>query len=150
MQIWIDADACPNPIKEIIYRIANREQINAIFVANQWLKLPKSAFIKMQLVAKGYDIADLAIINQVQPNDLVITADIPLVAELLNKGANVINFRGQRYTLETIKETLIMRDFMETMRASGFQTGGQSPFSNKDRQNLVNQIDKLISQRNKE
>lgn len=150
MQIWIDADACPNPIKEIIYRIANREQINAIFVANQWLKLPKSPFIKMQLVARGYDIADLAIINQVQPNDLVITADIPLAAELLNKGANVINFRGQRYTLETIKETLIMRDFMETMRASGFQTTGKSPFSNKDRQNFVNQIDKLISQRDKE
>lgn len=150
MQIWIDADACPNPIKEIIYRLAIRKQFFAIFVANQWLNLPKSPFIKMQQVAKGYDIADQTIIKQVRPNDIVITADIPLAAELLNKQAKVLTPRGQLYTTSTIKAILTMRDFMETMRASGIQTGGQAPFSNKDRENFANQLDKLLYHANKE
>lgn len=145
MQIWIDADACPNPIKTIICRVAIRRQIFTVFVANQWLTLPKSAYIKMQQVAKGYDIADLVIVEQVQANDLVITADIPLAAEVLNKQAKVLTPRGQNYTLDTIKEILTMRDFMETMRASGIQTGGQAPFSSKDRENFANQLNKFIS-----
>ncbi|WP_392560193.1 YaiI/YqxD family protein [Orbus mooreae] len=145
MRIWIDADACPNPIKEIIYRAAERKQIYVILVANQWLKIPSSTFIKMQQVEKGYDIADNAIVKQVEPQDLVVTSDIPLAADALNKQAYVLTPRGERYTLDSIKERLIMRDFMETMRASGVQSGGPAPFSAKDREQFANQLDKLIT-----
>lgn len=146
MQIWIDADACPNPIKEIIYRVANRKQIVTTLVANQWLNIPISPYIKMQQVEKGFDIADNMIVKQVQANDLVVTSDIPLAADVLNKQANVLSPRGERYTLDTIKERLVMRDFMETMRASGVQSCGPAPFSAKDREQFANQLDKLITQ----
>lgn len=146
MQIWIDADACPNPIKEIIYRVANRKQIVTTLVANQWLNIPSSPYIKMQQVEKGFDIADNMIVKQVQANDLVVTSDIPLAADVLNKQANVLSPRGERYTVDTIKERLVMRDFMETMRASGVQSGGPAPFSVKDREQFANQLDKLITQ----
>jgi len=149
MQIWIDADACPNPIKEIVYRAANRKQIYVTLVANQWLKIPSSPYIKMQQVEKGFDIADNMIVKQVQAHDLVITSDIPLAADALEKQANVLTPRGDRYTLDTIKERLVMRDFMETMRASGLQSGGPAPFSAKDREQFANQLDKLITQLNK-
>ncbi|XKM12853.1 YaiI/YqxD family protein [Orbaceae bacterium ac157xtp] len=145
MQIWIDADACPNPIKEIIYRLANRKKILTTFVANQWLKLPSSPFITLLQVAKGFDIADNEIVNNVNANDLVITADIPLASDAINKNAFVLSPRGELYTIDTIKERLIMRDFMETMRASGIQSGGQAPFSNKDKEHFANQLDKIIS-----
>jgi len=149
MQIWIDADACPNPIKEIVYRAANRKQIYVTLVANQWLKIPSSPYIKMQQVEKGFDIADNMIVKQLQTNDLVITSDIPLAADALEKQANVLTPRGDRYTLDTIKERLVMRDFMETMRASGLQSGGPAPFSAKDREQFANQLDKLITRLNK-
>ena len=149
MQIWIDADACPNPIKDILYRAANRKKILITFVANQWLNVPTSPFIKMRQVEKGYDIADNEIVNCVQVDDLVITADIPLAADVLNKQAHVLTPRGQRYTLDTIKERLTLRDFMETMRASGIQSGGPAPLSPKDRELFANQLDKLITQLHK-
>lgn len=149
MHIWIDADACPNPIKEIIYRAAERKQLYVTLVANQWLKIPSSTFIKMQQVEKGFDIADNVIVQQVAVNDLVITSDIPLAADVLNKNGNVLTPRGERYTVDTIKERLVMRDFMETMRASGVQSGGPAPFSAKDREQFANQLDKLISSLNK-
>ncbi|WP_392562843.1 YaiI/YqxD family protein [Orbus sturtevantii] len=149
MQIWIDADACPNPIKEIIYRAANRKQIYVTLVANQWLKIPSSPYIKMQQVEKGFDIADNAIVQQVNANDLVITSDIPLAADALQKHANVLTPRGERYTKDTIKERLVMRDFMETMRSSGIQSGGPPPFSARDKEQFANQLDKLITQLNK-
>lgn len=149
MHIWIDADACPNPIKEIIYRAADRKQLYVTLVANQWLKIPSSPFIKMQQVEKGFDIADNVIVQQVVAHDLVITSDIPLAADVLNKQAHVLTPRGERYTLDTIKERLVMRDFMETMRASGVQSGGPAPFSAKDREQFANQLDKLISTLNK-
>lgn len=149
MHIWIDADACPNPIKEIIYRAADRKQLYVTLVANQWLKIPSSPFIKMQQVEKGFDIADNVIVQQVTANDLVITSDIPLAADVLNKQAHVLTPRGERYTLDTIKERLVMRDFMETMRATGVQSGGPAPFSSKDREQFANQLDKLISTLNK-
>lgn len=149
MHIWIDADACPNPIKEIIYRAADRKQLYVTLVANQWLKIPSSPFIKMQQVEKGFDIADNVIVQQVTANDLVITSDIPLAADVLNKQAHVLTPRGERYTLDTIKERLVMRDFMETMRATGVQSGGPAPFSAKDREQFANQLDKLISTLNK-
>lgn len=149
MHIWIDADACPNPIKEIIYRAADRKQLYVTLVANQWLKIPSSPFIKMQQVEKGFDIADNVIVQQVTADDLVITSDIPLTADVLNKQAHVLTPRGERYTLDTIKERLVMRDFMETMRATGVQSGGPAPFSAKDREQFANQLDKLISTLNK-
>ncbi|NUF50079.1 YaiI/YqxD family protein [Gilliamella sp. ESL0250] len=144
MNIWIDADACPNPIKEILYRVANRKAINVVLIANQRLYPPSSPYIKSLQVEKGFDVADNKIIELVKKNDLVITSDIPLASEILNKGALVLTPRGEQYTLDTIKERLTMRDFMETMRASGIQSKGPSPFSNRDREKFANQLDILI------
>ena len=145
MKIWIDADACPNPIKEILYRVANRKSIIITLVANQWLTIPTSPFIKRLQVVNGFDEADNKIVELVEKNDLVITSDIPLASDVLHKGAFVLTPRGEPFTLETIKERLVMRDFMETMRASGIQSKGPSPFSTKDREKFANQLDKLIN-----
>ncbi|RKS87121.1 hypothetical protein DES39_0335 [Orbus hercynius] len=145
MHIWIDADACPNPIKEIIYRASHRKQICVTLVANQRLTIPISPLIKMRQVDKGFDIADNEIVRLVAANDLVITSDIPLAADILNKHAYVLTPRGERYTLDSIKERLVMRDFMETMRASGIQSGGPAPLSSKDREQFANQLDRLLS-----
>ena len=145
MNIWIDADACPNPIKEILYRIAIRKSIKINLVANQWLNIPPSPFISRLLVEHGFDKADNKIVELVELNDLVITSDIPLASDVLNKGAFVLTPRGEVYTLETIKERLVMRDFMETMRASGIQTKGPASFSSKDREKFANQLDILVN-----
>ena len=145
MKIWIDADACPNPIKEILYRVANRKSIIITLVANQWLTIPTSPFIKRLQVVNGFDEADNKIVELVEKNDLVITSDIPLASDVLHKGAFVLTPRGEPFTLETIKERLVMRDFMETMRASGIQSKGPSPFSTKDREKFANQLDILIN-----
>lgn len=145
MKIWIDADACPNPIKEILYRVAIRKSIITTLVANQWLIIPASPFIKRLQVANGFDEADNKIVELVEKKDLVITSDIPLAADVLNKGAFVLTPRGEPFTFETIKERLVMRDFMETMRASGIQSKGTSPFSTKDREKFANQLDILIN-----
>lgn len=149
MNIWIDADACPNPIKEILYRVANRKAINTTLIANQCLTIPLSPYIKTLLVEKGFDVADRKIIESVQKNDLVITSDIPLASEVLNKNALVLTPRGEQYTLDTIKERLIMRDFMETMRASGIQSKGSAPFSSKDQEKFANQLDILLNSTSK-
>ena len=145
MKIWIDADACPNPIKEILYRVANRKSIIITLVANQWLTIPTSPFIKRLQVVNGFDEADNKIVELVEKNDLVITSDIPLASDVLHKGAFVLTPRGEPFTLETIKERLVMRDFMETMRASGIQSKGPSPFSTKEREKFANQLDILIN-----
>lgn len=150
MKIWIDADACPNPIKEILYRVANRKSIIITLVANQWLTIPTSQFIKRLQVVNGFDEADNKIVELVEKNDLVITSDIPLASDVLHKGAFVLTPRGEPFTLETIKERLVMRDFMETMRASGIQSKGPSAFSNKDREKFANQLDKLVRELSKE
>lgn len=146
MNIWIDADACPSPIKEILYRVANRKAIYTTLIANQRLTIPFSPYIKTLQVEKGFDIADNKIIELVKTNDLVITSDIPLASDVLNKGAFVLTPRGEKYTLDTIKERLTMRDFMETMRASGIQSKGPTMFTNKDREKFANQLDILINQ----
>ncbi|MWP48745.1 MULTISPECIES: YaiI/YqxD family protein [unclassified Gilliamella] len=146
MNIWIDADACPAPIKEILYRAANRKAINTTLVANQRLTIPFSPYIKALQVEKGFDIADNKIIELVKTNDLVITSDIPLAADVLNKGAFVLTPRGEKYTLDTIKERLTIRDFMETMRASGVQSKGPATFNSKDREKFANQLDILLNQ----
>lgn len=129
MTIWVDADACPNVIKDILYRASERMQMPLILVANQSLRVPASRLIRTLRVPPGFDVADNEIVRQCSAGDLVITADIPLAAEVIEKGAAALNPRGERYTVATIRERLMMRDFMDTLRASGIQTGGmEQPF----------------------
>lgn len=144
MQIWVDADACPVVIKEILYRAAVRSQITLTLVANHALRVPPSPFIKTLQVAGGFDVADNFIVQQVAPGDLVITADIPLASEVINKGGHALNPRGELYTTDTIKERLTMRDFMDQMRGSGIQTGGPAALNQRDRQNFANQLDRWL------
>ena len=134
MAIWVDADACPNVIKEILFRAAERTQTPLTLVANQSLRVPPSRYVRALRVAQGFDVADNEIVRLCEPGDLVITADIPLAAEVLAKGGAALNPRGERYSEATIRERLTMRDFMETMRASGVQTGGPDSLSQRDRQ----------------
>jgi len=127
IQIWVDADACPGVIKEIIFRAAERRQIRTTLVANQMLRTPPSKFIRAIQVAHGFDVADAHIVSQVAPGDLVITADIPLAALVIERGAQALNPRGELYTTATIRERLNMRDFMEGLRAAGIETGARRP-----------------------
>jgi uncharacterized protein len=146
MQIWVDADACPNVIKEVLFRAADRTGIMVTLVANQPLKTPPSKFIRTLQVASGFDVADNKIVQQVEKNDLVITADIPLAAEVIEKGGIALNPRGERYTPDTIRERLNIRDFMDTMRASGIQTGGPGTLNQRDRLQFANELDKWLQQ----
>ncbi|MGX8940274.1 YaiI/YqxD family protein [Symbiopectobacterium sp. Eva_TO] len=146
-QIWVDADACPNVIKEVLYRAADRTQTRVVLVANQSLRTPPSRYISSVRVAAGFDVADNEIVKRVNVGDLVITADIPLVAEVLEKKAVALNPRGETYTPATIRERLTMRDFMDTLRASGVQTGGPDALNQKDRQRFANELDKWLRQR---
>lgn len=146
MPIWVDGDACPKVVKEILFRAAHQRQIPLTLVANQYIAVPASPFIKSLQVSSGFDVADNHIVDSLQPNDLVITADIPLAADALAKGAAVINPRGQEYTRENIGARLNMRDFMETMRASGtVLNDGPPPFSHQDRQSFANALDRWIA-----
>lgn len=144
MAIWVDADACPNVIKEILFRAAERVQIPLTLVANQNLRIPPSKFIRSLRVPAGFDVADNEIVRLCSPEDLVITADIPLAAEVLEKGAAALNPRGERYTSSTIRQKLTMRDFMDTLRASGVQTGGPDTLSQRDRQLFAAELDKWL------
>ena len=144
MTIWVDADACPNVIKDILYRASERMQMPLILVANQSLRVPSSRFIRTLRVPAGFDVADNEIVRLCEPGDLVITADIPLAAEVLEKGGAALNPRGERYSEATIRERLTMRDFMETMRASGVQTGGPDSLSQRDRQQFAAALDKWL------
>jgi len=147
MVIWVDADACPNVIKEVLYRAADRTKTQVTFVANQSLRVPPSPYLKTLRVPAGFDVADNEIVKRVEPGDLVITADIPLAAEVLEKGGAALNPRGERYSPATIRERLTMRDFMDTMRASGVQTGGPAAMSPRDRQQFANALDSWLTQR---
>jgi uncharacterized protein len=149
MQIWVDADACPKPVKEILFRAAHKREIPLLLVANQSLTTPASIFIKSIQVSSGFDVADNYIVANLVANDLVITADIPLAAEAIAKGARVINPRGERYTKDSIGARLNMRDFMETMRASGLVKDGPPPYSDKDKQAFANSLDALLAQNTK-
>lgn len=149
MFIWVDADACPKVIKEVLYRAADREKVQITFVANQRLTVPPSAFLRTLQVSAGFDVADNEIVRRAQLGDLVITADIPLAAEVMEKGAIALNPRGERYSEATIRERLTIRDFMDTMRASGVQTGGPASLSQRDRQQFANELDKWLLQRRK-
>ncbi len=145
LQIWVDADACPRVIKEILYRAAERVKLPLILVANQPLRTPPSRYIRSVQVGSGFDVADDYILQQLNPGDLLITADIPLAAEAIEKGAVPINPRGELYTPENIRQRLTMRDFMDQMRASGIDTGGPASFSQADRQAFANQLDRLLT-----
>ena len=126
--IWVDADACPNVVKQILFRAAERTQTPLILVANQQLQVPRSRFVRAVRVSAGFDVADNHIVQQARAGDLVITADIPLAAEVIDKGCLAINPRGELYSEENIRERLNMRDFMETLRSSGIETGGPAAF----------------------
>ena len=150
MPIWVDADACPKVIKEVLYRAAERSQTELILVANQPLSVPPSRFIRTLRVAAGFDVADNEIVQRVNKQDLVITADIPLAAEVLAKGAAALNPRGERYSEATIRERLTMRDFMDTLRASGVQTGGPATLNQRDRQQFAAELDKWLLQQRRQ
>ena len=145
MKIWVDADACPVPAKEILFRAAERTGVEIILVANQPIRKPLLQNIKMLQVSSGFDVADNEIVKRVQQGDLVITSDIPLAAEIIDKQAHALNPRGEMYSVNTIKAQLNMRDFMDTMRGSGVQSGGQAPYGKGDRQAFANQLDKFLS-----
>lgn len=147
MKIWVDADACPIVIKAILYRAAERKKIPVILVANQLLKIPVSKWISAIRVAAGFDVADNEIVQRAEPSDLVITADIPLAAEIIQKGAAALNPRGERYSPDTIRQRLMMRDFMDTLRASGVQSSGPAALNQKDRQNFANALDIWLGQK---
>ena len=146
MQIWVDADACPKAIKEILFRAAERRAITTTLVANQFVQTPPSRYIQLLQVNAGFDVADNEIVQRVSAGDLVITGDIPLAHEVIGKGAHAINPRGERYTQDTIRERLTMRDFMETLRASGINTGGPTALNARDIKAFANQLDKFLAQ----
>ncbi|MDU0355320.1 YaiI/YqxD family protein [Paraglaciecola aquimarina] len=145
MKIWVDADACPVVIKDILFRAAQRKKIETIFVANQYIRTPASNYIRSQQVSAGFDVADDEIVKQTEVNDLVITSDIPLAAEVIEKGALALSSRGELFTKENIRSRLNIRDFMDTMRASGEQSGGPPPLNQKDRQNFSNHLDRILA-----
>ena len=146
MTIWVDADACPVVVKEILFRAAERTGVTVTLVANQYLKVPAAKNITMLQVPAGFDVADNEIVRRCHPGDLVITADIPLAAEVLEKGADALNPRGERYSPDTIKAKLSMRDFMDTLRGSGIDTGGPPPLNQSDRKAFANQLDRWLAQ----
>ena len=144
IQIWVDADACPNPIKEILFRAAKRVEILTTFVANQELQISASLYIKAVQVRSGLDVADQYIVEHLHPGDLVITADIPLAAEAIAKGAVALNPRGEFYSEGNIRERLSLRNFMDELRSGGVDTGGPPAFNQRDRQNFANQLDRFL------
>ena len=148
-QILVDADACPGVIKEILFRAAARHSLPLILVANQWLRVPPSPWIRAVQVAQGFDVADSHIVDQAAAGDLVITADIPLAALVIDKQAFALNPRGEFYSAENIRQVLDMRNFMDTLRSSGVETGGPPAFNHADRQNFANQLDRFIARRGK-
>lgn len=144
-QIWVDGDACPKVIKDILFRAAERCRIKLTLVANKMLHVPPSPWLTAVQVPGGFDVADRHIIEQLQPGDLVVTADIPLVAAVIEKGGHALNPRGEFYSHENIRELLSMRDFMAGLREGGVQTGGPATISHGDRQNFANQLDRFLA-----
>jgi len=145
MQIWVDADACPAVIKDILYRVAERTQIQVTLVANQLLRVPGSKFVRSVQVPSGADVADTEIVERLSPGDLVVTGDIPLAARVLEKGGYALNPRGDFYTQDTIAQQLTMRAFMEELRSGGIDTGGPPAFSQADRQQFANALDRHLA-----
>ncbi|MFO7984017.1 MAG: YaiI/YqxD family protein [Desulfuromonadales bacterium] len=145
MQIWIDADACPRAIKEILYRAAVRRKVSLTLVANKVMQTPPSPYIKSIKVSAGFDVADQYIVDQLEPGDLVITADIPLAADVLAKGGYVLDPRGESLTEENIGERLAIRNALDELRGVGVDTGGPATFNASDRQAFANQLDRFLT-----
>lgn len=149
LQIWVDADACPKVIKDILFHAAERWQVQVTLVANQLLLVPRSAYIRALQVPAGFDVADNEIVQRMQAGDLVITSDIPLAAEVIAAEGVALNPRGERYCTENIRERLMMRDLMDTLRASGVESGGPPALTLADRQAFASQLDRLMAKQNK-
>jgi uncharacterized protein len=145
MKIWVDADACPVVIKEILFRAADRTGLDLILVANQAIRIPPSPNISFVKVASGFDVADNEIVKRVSAGDLVITADIPLAAEVIENGGHALNPRGDFYTVDNIKARLTMRNFMDTLRSSGVDTGGPPTLNQNDRKSFADRLDKFLT-----
>ncbi len=143
--LWVDADACPRPIKDILYRVADRVNMPLVLVANQALTVPKSTNIRSVQVSSGFDVADNYIVEHIEAGDILVSSDIPLASEALEKNAIVITPRGERFTADNIQQRLTMRNFMEEMRSSGEHTGGPPPFSSGDKQQFANCLDRLLA-----
>lgn len=147
MQIWVDADACPGAIKDILFRAAERARVQVTLVANSALRIPASPYLRRLQVPAGLDVADKRIVELLEAGDLVITADIPLAAAVIDKDAHALNPRGELYTKDNIKERLSMRNFMDELRGSGVATGGPSALSPRDRQAFANSLDSFLAKR---
>ncbi|WJG07784.1 YaiI/YqxD family protein [Aliiglaciecola sp. LCG003] len=146
MKIWVDADACPNVVKDILFKAAQRTGIEMTLVANQFVRVPANKNITSLQVAAGFDVADDEIVKRSQAGDLVITSDIPLAAEIIEQGGMALSPRGELFDKENIRSRLNIRDFMDTMRASGVNTGGPPALNQSDRQNFANHLDRLLTQ----
>ena len=147
MRIWVDADACPAVVKEMLYRAADRVKVQVVLVANRALRTPPSPYIRSVQVAQGFDVADRHIAEAVAPGDLVVTADIPLAAAVVERDAFALDPRGAFYSRENVRELLDLRNFMETMRSSGLVTGGPPAYGHADRQAFANRLDRFLAQR---
>ena len=147
MQIWVDADACPLAIKQILYRAAERAQIQTTLVANKPLAVPRSKFVRAVQVGRGFDVADNEISRRVAAGDLVVTADIPLAADVIARGAQALNPRGELYSPDNIRERLAMRDLLEKLRETGVQTQGPAPLDHSDRKRFADALDRLLAKR---
>jgi uncharacterized protein YaiI (UPF0178 family) len=145
MKIWVDADACPGVVKEILFRAAERTRTQVTLVANHSMRVPPSRYVSFVQVTHGFDVADAEIVERVEAGDLVITADIPLAAEVIEKGGQALSPRGELYSADDIKARLTMRDFMDTLRASGIDTGGPPALSQADRQAFANHLDSILT-----
>lgn len=149
MQIWIDGDACPVEIKELLYRAAVRVKVPLTLVANQSMRIPRSEFITILTVPSGLNVADKQIVEMLQPGDLVVTADIPLAAHVVQKGGIAIDPRGDLFTEENIGERITMRNLMDELRGNDLVAGGPAPYGPKDKQAFANQLDRILAKRNK-
>lgn len=146
VQVWVDADACPTPIKDILFRAAEKRQVTCTLVANRYIPVPQVAWLKSVQVPAGFDVADDRIVELILPGDLVITADIPLAAKVVEKKAFALNPRGTFYSEDNIRQRLTMRNFMEELRSSGVQVGGPATFSQQDRMAFANTLDRFLTQ----
>ena len=145
MHIWVDADACPQVIKEILFRAAERSEIPLTLVANKLLAVPRSSWIRALQVSRGFDVADNEIARRLEPGDLVVTADIPLAADVIGRGGHALNPRGELYCAENIRERLATRDFLEKLRETGVQTGGPAALDKADRKRFADQLDRFLT-----
>jgi uncharacterized protein YaiI (UPF0178 family) len=145
VHIWVDADACPGGMKDILYRAAERKKISMTLVANQALRTPPSQYIRALQVPRGIDVADSRIVQELEPGDLVITADIPLAADVIAKGGHALNPRGEFYTTETIQERLALRNYLDELRGTGVRTGGPEALGNTDRKRFADQLDRFLA-----